>query len=129
MHAYVLGQNSGVAIFSRWPLLNERSFDFESTGETLNSKGFVCAEITMARNRTAHLVSCHLDSRAFSHKKQQISQISKHLMAQQEAVHAGDGEQELEFVVCADWNLCPEVASEGGHGDGSEFQFLTETMA
>lgn len=129
MHARVLGQNSGVAIFSKWPLLNSRSFDFQNTGENMNSKGFVCADIAMARNRKAHLVSAHLDARAFSHKEKQILQISEHLMAEQEAARAADGEQQLEFVVGGDWNLCPEVASEGGYGDGGEFQFLCKTMA
>jgi endonuclease/exonuclease/phosphatase family metal-dependent hydrolase len=129
MHAKVLGQNSGVAIFSKWPLLNPRSFDFESTGERMNSKGFVCADIAMARNRTAHLVSAHLDARAFLHKEKQILQISDHLMAEQQAAHAVIREKQLEFVVCGDWNLCPEVASEGGYGDGGEFRFLCETMA
>lgn len=129
MHARVLGQNSGVAIFSKWPLLNCRSFDFESTGENLNSKGFVCADVAMTQNRTAHFVSAHLDSRDFSHKEKQILQICEHLMAEQQAARADIGEQQLEFVVCGDWNLCPEVASEGGYGDGREFQFLCETMA
>jgi endonuclease/exonuclease/phosphatase family metal-dependent hydrolase len=119
MHARLLGQNSGVAIFSKWPLLNSCSFEFESTGEPLNSKGFVCAEIAMARNRKAYVMSAHLDARSFSHKEKQILQISKHLKAKQQ--QAVDNEQLLEFVVCGDWNLCPEVASEGGYGDGGKF--------
>merc|ERR1719507_2354196 len=110
MHARVLGQNSGVAIFSKWPLLNSRSFDFESTGEHLNSKGFVCADIAMAQNRRAHLISVHLDARGFSHKENQILQISQHLTAEQQATSVDD-EQQLEFVLCGDWNLCP------GYGD------------
>merc|ERR1712183_375679 len=59
----------------------------------------------------------------------QILQISKHLMAEQQAARVVGCEQQLEFVVCGDWNLCPEVASEGGYGDGEEFRFLCETMA
>ena len=129
MHARVLGQNSGVAIFSKWPLLNPLSFDFESTGEIMNSKGFVCADIAMAHNRKVHCVNAHLDARAFAQKEKQILQISSHLMAKQQAARADKDEQQLEFVVCGDWNLCPEVASEGGYGDGREFQFLCETMA
>mmetsp|Transcript_81667 Transcript_81667/g.142391 ORF Transcript_81667/g.142391 Transcript_81667/m.142391 type:complete len:303 (-) Transcript_81667:166-1074(-) len=128
MRAVFAGQNSGLVIFCKWPLLNCRSFDFESTSERLNSKGFVCADVLMANNRRVHLVNAHLDARKFSMKKQQVLQISRHLQAEQEMAKA-NAELQPEFVVCGDWNLCPEVAGSGGWGDGSEFGFLCESLA
>jgi len=36
-----VGQNAGVAIFSRWPMKDHDSQDFEKTAESMNTKGFV----------------------------------------------------------------------------------------
>lgn len=128
MHARFIGQNSGLAMFSKWPLHNCRSMDFESTSETLNSKGFLCADLFMKNDRRVHLVNAHLDARTWSSKEQQVAQIGRHLQAEQQAAEV-KGEHQPEFVVCGDWNLCPELAGSGGYGDGSEFKYLCETMA
>lgn len=125
---WLWGQNSGLAIFSRFPLHNSASFDFAVTSEWNSTKGFVCADVYLANERRLHLVNTHLDARAWSSKKEQIAQIGEHLHAEAAAARSV-GCPLPEFVVCGDFNVCPQTAGHGGYDDGSQYRYLCEVMA
>jgi endonuclease/exonuclease/phosphatase family metal-dependent hydrolase len=78
----VFGQNSGLAVFSRFPFLavSEETFSFST--ESVNRKGFLCVDIEVPGCEVPlRIINCHLDSRSERAKRIQIAQISTRLYA------------------------------------------------
>lgn len=111
-----IGQNSGVAIFSRHPLESVESVDFECTAERSNTKGFVVADVRRD-GRLVRVVSAHLDARDWTAKSSQITQLADYLVRKASVVKA-------ETVVCGDLNVCPQTRGSGGYDDGTQYAHL-----
>ena len=116
-----LGQNSGVAIFSRHPLEACEAVDFEATAEAANTKGFVVADVRV-RCRTVRLVSAHCDARDWPAKAAQIAQLALHLASRQAEVPCDA------VLVCGDFNVCPQTRDAGGYDDGQQYLHLTAKL-
>ena len=115
--AGVCGQNSGVAIFSRHPLVRCQCFRFEHSAEWANRKGFVVADAQLG-SRIIRVVSAHLDARDWVAKKTQLAQIAKRL----DALEAQNPATSV--LVCGDFNCCPQLQGSGGFDDGQQYAFM-----
>ena len=127
-----VGQNAGVAIFSRLPISNCEAIDFERTAEALNTKGFVTADVRLpcagpAGGRTVRIVSAHMDARDWRTKSAQIAQLAAHL-ARPASGERGSGNGEGQLLVCGDLNVCPQKAGAGGYDAGEQYACLVSQM-
>lgn len=141
----VIGQNSGVVIFSRHPLLEVGGATFNTSVEFLNTKGYVYAiaqlpaGVMQARGtsspgeragamrrddtRNVAVMCCHMDAptRPRYVRAAQITQVS-------EAAAALAARTDLNLVcapiIAGDFNTCPRTFD-----DGSNYRFLLERMA
>ena len=122
-HERLFGQNSGVAIFSRWPITAEVSVDL-ATSERNNTKGFVMATVNTLQGPVRFLCT-HLDSRSDTARRRQVMQISDYLtgLASRE-----EGAPAVPVVVAGDFNICPQTVSAGGYDDGSQYRHLVACM-
>lgn len=121
------GQNSGCAIFSRYPLQAEVSHRFIHSDEALNNKGVVAATVEVAQ-RPVLLVSTHLDSRKPATRLRQVQQIGEFLKARRRALdracgaHGGVVGKSAPYpcrettVVAGDFNIDAAGGKKGGHG-------------
>ncbi|XP_065195404.1 uncharacterized protein LOC135826727 [Sycon ciliatum] len=97
----VLGQSSGLAIFSKHPFVEwgGHTFTTHSLKDSLNAKGFVHATVSIGRE-LFFFYSTHLDSsgRKPDVKKKQVDQVAKHVsrvLPSHTAIVAGD------FNICS----------------------------
>lgn len=99
------GQNSGLVIFSRYPLADEAASAFVSA-EAVNSKGVVSARV-VADGRSLAVVNCHLDAprRPLPTRQGQLAHVAR-VAAERRA--AGSA-----VVACGDWNSCPYSMDDG----------------
>jgi endonuclease/exonuclease/phosphatase family metal-dependent hydrolase len=68
-------QNSGLALFSRYPIIHWSHTAFSRSSEPVNSKGIMTAIISIG-GATFHIVNAHLDSRDAVSQKAQASEVA-----------------------------------------------------
>lgn len=97
----IFGQNSGVIVFSRLPLVAPPHEEvFIHSDEVLNCKGFACVRLALA-GATLTVIATHLDSRRRAAKELQMAQISAYL---KRAVSDSTA-----VIVAGDFNTCPRT--------------------
>lgn len=105
-------QNSGLMLYSRYPITWRQSKRFRLSGERLNSKGFDIAAVSVPGSASPlHVVNTHLDSRKWKHKKAQLDEI-------------GGAVAELPpgpVVVTGDFNVCSSY-------ERSAYQYLCDAV-
>ena len=69
------GQNSGLVLYSRHPIIKERFYPFETTGEILNRKGMHVAYLNV-RGVVVIVINTHFDSRSPVVKAAQARQLA-----------------------------------------------------
>lgn len=115
-------QNSGLVTFSRYPIVQARSYSFETTSEMTNTKGLLLTELQVPATEAAtavdvpqtarvQCVNTHLDSRKWEDKQAQIEEIAQHISSD---CTGGDI-----VVATGDWNVTSET---------SQFDFLFLTL-
>jgi len=113
-----VGQNSGLQIFSKYPLVDVEyvSFHQASMHEYMNWKGAVKAKVEIGDGKSLTVVNVHFDSGSNANiRKSQIQDV-KQLIQKIPTTDA--------LVVTGDFNICPRT-----HDDGSEYSHLTETLS
>jgi endonuclease/exonuclease/phosphatase family metal-dependent hydrolase len=119
-----VGQNSGVAIFSRFEVLRTASVDFAVSAERNNTKGFVVVDVAVPAQTgssatcTVRVMCAHLDSMNWPAKSAQVKQLADHVVAARQAA-AVDAE-----VLVGDLNICPQPV----YDDGANYRYLAEEM-
>lgn len=97
----IYGQNSGVIVFSRLPLVAPPHEEvFIHSDEVLNCKGFACVRLALA-GATLAVIGTHLDSRRRAAKELQMAQISAYL---KRALS-----DSTSVIVAGDFNTCPRT--------------------
>uniref|UniRef100_A0A7S4N9Q1 Endonuclease/exonuclease/phosphatase domain-containing protein n=1 Tax=Paramoeba aestuarina TaxID=180227 RepID=A0A7S4N9Q1_9EUKA len=94
-------QNSGLAIFSRYPLQSSTFEKFEDTAELLNNKGILHTQVSFHDHPLVNVITIHMDSRRRS-QMSQLSQIQRKLgsiPSNQSVIIAGDFNMSLHPVV------------------------------
>lgn len=114
------GQNSGLAIFSRWPLDDARSVGFAHTRERLNRKGVVHAVVRLPGNAPSLAVAAtHLDKRRSAAKAAQIAQVGA--LARSALLVLSAAQRPRALVLCGDFNIAPPAQScHAGEDDGDQ---------
>ncbi|KAG8460373.1 hypothetical protein KFE25_011864 [Diacronema lutheri] len=110
------GHNSGLALFSRWPLDTVRSLTFARTRERLNRKGALVA-LVHPPGAASPVVICvaHLDKRSGCAKTAQLAELGG---AARGALARAPPERACALVLCGDFNVAPPAGCGGRDGDG-----------
>ena len=125
------GQNSGVCVFSKYPLVEEGGIVYQESSEFLNNKGYVNASIMMKHPMNESLlvevilVCIHMDSRNWLSKKLQLQEIATTLINKKKKKTS----TRIEFIIAGDFNVCPQVLGMGGYDNGQQYQFLKSCMS
>jgi len=98
----LFGQNSGLSVFSRIPLVNCEIINFIHTDEIINRKGFLMVQFEWNDNRII-LINTHFDSRKSETKKKQIYQLAGYVETLFQSL---DKSVNFYFMVCGDFNIC-----------------------
>jgi endonuclease/exonuclease/phosphatase family metal-dependent hydrolase len=105
------GQNSGLLVFSKLPLMHQDATAFAVSRELLNNKGFVAVTLASAgEHAKLTIVNTHLDSAAEHIRRAQVAQLGTYL----QRLSAPD----RALLVCGDLNIC---ALRGDPLDSSGF--------
>ncbi|KAJ1637140.1 Endonuclease/exonuclease/phosphatase [Pavlovales sp. CCMP2436] len=108
---WVFGQNSGLALFSRWPLNDIQSCAFSQSSEFFNRKGVIHALVTPPNfPRPLALCATHLDKRASAAKRAQFEQLGAVASARLATEQPGPRAEAL--VLCGDFNAQPAESTE-----------------
>eukprot|EP01091_Cochliopodium_minus_P004517 TRINITY_DN14408_c0_g1_i1.p1 TRINITY_DN14408_c0_g1~~TRINITY_DN14408_c0_g1_i1.p1 ORF type:complete len:322 (+),score=92.56 TRINITY_DN14408_c0_g1_i1:91-1056(+) len=121
---FTIGNNSGLLIASKYPILESNYENFNSGKELLNFKGFLRSTISINQNKI-HFITCHLNSR--KNAELRTSQL-KQIKDEMNKVYNKDMEdkQVNGFVVAGDWNICSKGIK--AKDDGREYQKLSTLM-
>eukprot|EP00808_Paulinella_micropora_P030856 g52449.t1 len=129
-----LGQNSGCAIFSRYPLHHLRSHIFKHSAEQANNKGLAAASLYVKHQTSdavqeVSLISTHFDARTWPPKQAEINELVDFIrQRRQEKRTSIDVSSHSTFLVAGDFNLAPQPYWDGGYDDGSGYQVLAKAM-
>ena len=132
------GQNCGVMIFSRFPMVACHAEAFRRTDEIPSSKGFVDVVIEIPAINSGEtgmrvrVLGTHFDARSWPAKLSQLWQVADRLSAERleftrsecrpwEVAAVG---RHTPTIVCGDFNICPQLAGAGGYDDGTAFSTL-----
>lgn len=116
------GQNSGLVIFSRHPILASVSENMV-TSEGNNTKGYVTATVRLGGTGPAvRFVCTHLDSRNDHSRRAQVVQLCDRLVSMHQQ------QPEVPSVVAGDFNVCPQVLGRGGYDDGGQYHHLATNV-
>jgi endonuclease/exonuclease/phosphatase family metal-dependent hydrolase len=114
----MLGQNDGLAIFSKRPFISQPvSESFTTTGELVCKKGFVHGAVKFG-DSSLHVVTTHFDSKKKPKnvKELQVSQMSSALLPLFKGGCA---------IIAGDFNIC----SRGTKDDGSSYRALKSGLS
>jgi len=116
---WIFGQNNGVVIFSRFPVVSEVHRIFAASNEHLNNKGYVIATLQLDPSpQRLILVNCHLDSSNVAAKRAQMQQIATD-PAMRPSLESG-----TPVIVGGDFNICQQPRWD----DGALYRSLTEAL-
>jgi endonuclease/exonuclease/phosphatase family metal-dependent hydrolase len=122
------GQNSGVVIFSKYPLSNMKSEVYKHSAEPLNKKGFVCASVALSDPAVnVYIFSIHTDAKNWDAKRKQIEQIKNSILAIKEDKNCNSGNL-VDFILAGDFNVCSQTIGCGGFDDGTQYATLVSKM-
>ena len=118
----VFGNNSGLLIASKLPIVSSKAEIFKEGRETLNFKGFLRATVELKGGEEVHFLTCHLNSRKKPNlRKQQLKQLYGEVeRLKEEDLRA---RKTSGFVIAGDWNICSKGVKE--NDNGREYNELT----
>mmetsp|Transcript_74829 Transcript_74829/g.112785 ORF Transcript_74829/g.112785 Transcript_74829/m.112785 type:complete len:183 (-) Transcript_74829:26-574(-) len=110
------GQNSGLLIFSKFPIISSQSeiFQTSSITEYPNNKGFVLADIEICEGKIITVCTAHLD--AHFHSTTREAQVKQIADAMQPKYNEG-----IPLMMMGDLNICPRCKP-------GEYAYLRDTM-
>mmetsp|Transcript_4773 Transcript_4773/g.13231 ORF Transcript_4773/g.13231 Transcript_4773/m.13231 type:complete len:426 (+) Transcript_4773:28-1305(+) len=107
------GQNSGLAVFSAFPLQRERTEPFASSAETFNSKGSVQVDLDLGGGTNLRVVNTHLDAKNKRAQAAEVRELGSRLSG---SIGPPGGPGGSTLVLAGDFNISPVPWGQDGPG-------------
>lgn len=121
-----IGQNSGLVIFSRFPIIDICTHTYKSTAEFGTTKGCVSVVVAPDPMTRVRVVNTHMNARSKTVKEAQVRELVAFIKTHNTRKPTTTPSTGIvtATIVCGDFNVCPQPV----YDDGSEYKFLQTQM-